>query len=237
MMTNMNIPSLATAMTGNARTGTAAAASSASTTREAEFQGLTITDFYKLLAVQMQYQDMDNPMDTSQMMTQMVQSQLSQAINQMSSAVSELSMVNLISYASSMMGREVTLAEVDDKGEYTGAETKGVVTGVRLGATPTVVVNGKEYYLAQIMSVGQVPKAPEGESVPGEDSDQKVEGSDGAQGDGSVSGDGNVNADDNVSEDGNVNVDGNLSGDSNSGGDAEGQGGDPEPQGSLTGNV
>ena len=36
---------------------------------------LTMTDFYQLLAAQLKYQDADNPMDTSQMMVQMVQTE------------------------------------------------------------------------------------------------------------------------------------------------------------------
>ena len=35
--------------------------------------GLSINDFYKLLSAQLRYQDADNPMDTSEMMAQMVQ--------------------------------------------------------------------------------------------------------------------------------------------------------------------
>ncbi len=119
---------------------------------------LTMSDFYKLLATQIQYQDADNPMDTAEMMSQLVQNQMSTAITAMSTAVSDLTTVNLMNYASSMMGKEVTLAEIDDKGIYTGEETKGVVTGVTLGTTPTVVVNGKEYSIVQIMGVGEVPE-------------------------------------------------------------------------------
>ena len=46
---------------------------------------LTMTDFYKLMAAQMQYQDPDNPMDTSELMAQMVQSKMITAIAQMTS--------------------------------------------------------------------------------------------------------------------------------------------------------
>ena len=43
--------------------------------------GLSIEDFYKLLAAQLRYQDADNPMDTSEMMAQMVQTQMIDTIN------------------------------------------------------------------------------------------------------------------------------------------------------------
>lgn len=129
---------------------------------------LTMTDFYKLLATQLQYQDADNPMDTGEMMNQLVQTQMSQSIQQMTTAISDLSIVNMFSYASSMMGKEVTVAEVDKDGKYTGEETKGVVTGITLGDIPSIYINGKEYSLVQVMSVGEVPEKVE-EPDEGED--------------------------------------------------------------------
>ena len=55
---------------------------------------LTMTDFYQLLAAQLKYQDADNPMDTSQMMAQMVQTQMITALTHMTTAISDLSLVN-----------------------------------------------------------------------------------------------------------------------------------------------
>lgn len=118
---------------------------------------LTMSDFYQLLATQLQYQDADNPMDTGEMMSQLVQTQMSQTIQQMTTAINDLTTVNMVSYASSMMGKEVTIAQVDDSGVYTGEEIKGVVSGVMLGTTPYVYVDGEKYSLAQIMAVGTVP--------------------------------------------------------------------------------
>ena len=54
---------------------------------------LTMTDFYQLLAAQLKYQDADNPMDTSQMMAQMVQTQMITALTHMTTAISDLSLV------------------------------------------------------------------------------------------------------------------------------------------------
>lgn len=122
---------------------------------------LTLSDFYKLLAAQLQYQDADNPMDTSQMMAQMVQTQMIQAITQMSSINSEMYTMNAISYATSMVGKEVTMAEVDDEGKFTEETTTGTVTGVLLGSNPILYIGDKEYTLSQIMSIGDVPKKDE----------------------------------------------------------------------------
>ena len=161
-------------MYGNSATATSAARSSTasktedttdtSLTKETKNPyELTMSDFYTLLATQIQYQDADNPMDTSEMVSQLVQNQMSEAITQMATAVSDLSTVNLLNYASSMMGKEVTVAEVDKDGYYTGEELKGVVSGVSLGTVPTVVIDGKEYSLVQIMGVGTVPEKPDPE--------------------------------------------------------------------------
>lgn len=147
----------------NVRT-TGSTSTTDSSLSEKAVTSLSMTDFYELLATQLQYQDADNPMDTSEMMNQLVQTQMSQMIDQMTAAVTDLTTVNLMSYASSMMGKEVTLAEVNSSGMYTGEETTGVVTGVTLGTNPSVVVDGKEYSIVQIMSVGEVPKKEDNET-------------------------------------------------------------------------
>lgn len=137
---------------------------------------LTITDFYKLMAAQLQYQDMNNPADTSEMMATMIQSQMIQAITNMSQT-------NTISYAASMVGKEATMAEVDVDGKYSG-DTKGVISGVVLGDNPLIIMNGKSYHLSQIVALGNVEtksetnndEANKGESNSGgENNNDKVE--------------------------------------------------------------
>ena len=131
---------------------------------------LTMTDFYKLMAAQMQYQDPDNPMDTSELMAQMVQSKMITAIAQMTS-------ISTTTYATSMVGTEVTVAEVDEKGVGTGEYTKGKVTGVVLGDNPIIYVDGKLYSLSQIMSVGDVKLPGEGEEGEGDGEIPQTDGS------------------------------------------------------------
>jgi flagellar basal-body rod modification protein FlgD len=113
-----------------------------------------MTDFYTLLAAQLKYQDADNPMDTSEMMAQMVQMQMITTLNEMSTAISDLSLVDTTSYAVSMIGKEATIALVDDNGYYTGEEVTGTITSVNLGTDPTVTVNGQTYSLSQMMTIG-----------------------------------------------------------------------------------
>lgn len=109
---------------------------------------LTVNDFYKLMAAQLQYQDMNNPADTSEMMSTMIQSQMIQAITNMSQT-------NITSYAASLVGKEATMAEVDVDGKYSG-DTKGVISGVVLGDNPLIIMNGRSYSLSQIVAVGNV---------------------------------------------------------------------------------
>ena len=59
-----------------------------------------------------------------------------------------------------MIGREVTVATVDENGKVNG-EKKGVVTGVDLTGGQFVYIDGEKYSLSQIMSVGDVPKNEE----------------------------------------------------------------------------
>lgn len=151
-------------------------------TTEANAQ-LSLTDFYTLLAAQMKYQDADNPMDTSEMMASMVQTQMIQAINDMNS-------MQMTTYAASMIGKEVTIAEVDSNGQYKG-EVEGTVTSVLLGSSPMIFIGDKAYYLNQIMSIGTLPKGEgDGENSgetenegSGDDAAEGVEGTEGADGD------------------------------------------------------
>ncbi len=133
--------------TGTSVNQTKTVGESGASTRNTGSNGLSVDDFYALLATQIKYQDADNPMDTSEMMAQMVQTQMIDAITQMS-------LMNTTTYASSMVGQTVTVAEVDEYGNYTGEDITGVVSGTILGVNPTIQVEGKEYFLSQIVAVG-----------------------------------------------------------------------------------
>ncbi len=112
---------------------------------------LTMTDFYTLLAAQLKYQDADNPMDTAEMMAQMVQTQMIQAITNMTTN-------NTTTYMASMVGKTVTVNELDEKGKQTGETVKGEVTGVVLGSDAKFFINGKSYSASQLISVGEIPE-------------------------------------------------------------------------------
>lgn len=139
---------------------------------------LTTDDYWKLMAAQLQYQDMTNPMDNSEMMNQMTQmssmsamTKLSEAIANFSTVTNNLSTVTLTTYSTGLLGKEVTVAvpdpngEKDENGQTKVTYTKGTVTGVDLTGATSVYVNGKKYELSQVMSVGEVPEEKTEESA------------------------------------------------------------------------
>ena len=122
-------------------------------------------DFWKLLAAQLRYQDSSNPMSNSEMMGQLVQMGTMSAMDNMSTTITDamnsLSQISLSSYATGLLGKEITVADVDKQGNLIG-ETTGKVEGVALtGSNPYIYVNGKSYSLSQIVSMGTVPKKDE----------------------------------------------------------------------------
>ncbi|WP_122643837.1 flagellar hook capping FlgD N-terminal domain-containing protein [Luxibacter massiliensis] len=137
---------------------------STQTSAVADNSTMTMDDFWQLLAAQLQYQDMTNPMSNSEMMSQMTQMATMNTMNSVSNAISNfavvtnnLSQVTLTSYSTSLLGREVTVATLDNNGEVIG-EKKGVITGIDLTGSQSVYIDGAKYSLSQIMSVGEIPK-------------------------------------------------------------------------------
>lgn len=117
---------------------------------------LTMNDFYKLLAAELQYQDPDNPMDTNQMVSSLLDSQMIQSLTTVTDAVTQLQNSSATQYAISLQGKEITVAEMDSNGRVTGEYTTGTVDGVILGSEPLLVIGGNQYTLTQAVSVGEV---------------------------------------------------------------------------------
>lgn len=130
---------------------------------------LDMNDFLQLMIVQLQSQTIDNAMDTSEMMNQLVQMQ-------MISAITNMTETNVMTYASSLVGKVVTIGLSSEN----GLEEREVLvtgTGVMNGQQ---VIFGKDntgkietYGLNQIMAVGQLPpiedvEDPEKPEKPGE---------------------------------------------------------------------
>lgn len=134
------------------------------TTAKSDKSTLSTEDFWTLIAAELKYQDMTNPMDNAAMMEQITQMSSMSTMNSMATAISNfstvinnLSSVTLTTYSTGLLGREVTVVtKTDEKGSPT--ETlKGTVTGVDLTGATSVYVDGKKYELSNIMAVGDVP--------------------------------------------------------------------------------
>ena len=120
---------------------------------------LNMEDFLQLMVVQLQNQTIDDAMDTSEMMNQLVQMQ-------MISAITNMTETNVMTYASSLVGKVVTIG----LSTQDGLEEREVLvtgTGVMNGQQ---VIFGKDstgrietYGLNQIMAVGQLPPVEETE--------------------------------------------------------------------------
>ena len=140
-----------------------------STNRKNDVSTLDMTDFLNLMVVQLQNQTIDNTMDTSDMLNQMVQMQMITALTNMTDA-------SVMSYASSLVGKEVTI------GDYSSdqLEEKVVtITGSGMSNGKQVLFVGDEVYnLSSVMAVGRLPKKTEETDEPTEGGDKPVEGTD-----------------------------------------------------------
>lgn len=110
---------------------------------------LDIDSFLQLMAAQIQNQDVlgsgGSGSSNDDYVGQMLQMTLIQSI-------SDMMAMSMTSYATSMIGKEVSVA---DTSGTSVTEVKGIVTGVTLyGDDPMVQVNGKEYALSQVMIIG-----------------------------------------------------------------------------------
>ncbi len=125
---------------------------------------LDMNDFLTLMVAMFQNQSIDNQADTSEMMNMMVQMSVVEAISNISTLINDST---VMTYAASLVGKKVTI------GQYIGQElvtTQGTVDGTgSYGGQQVVFVNGKSYYLSDIMAVGELPNqtaAPEEGSDP-----------------------------------------------------------------------
>ena len=153
---------------------------------------ITMTGFFQLLAVQLQNQDMTNPMDNSELMAQMTQMAMMQSMNAMTDATKNSTSINTQTYAASLVGQEVTMAvtkespygeEIPVDVKYAKVEYVNFATG-----DPTIKLEGdsKEYTLKHLIGMGKVPN-PFVEDI---DSDQETDESEGTGSSGESEGSG-----------------------------------------------
>ena len=115
-------------------------------------KSLDMTDFLSLMVAMFQNQDIDNAASTSDMMNQMVQMSVVQAITDISTLINDST---TLTYAASLVGKEVTI------GQYVGGDLQelvGTVTGTgTLNGQQVIFLGDKSYYLSDIMAIGRLP--------------------------------------------------------------------------------
>ena len=120
---------------------------------------LDMTDFISLMIVQMTNQGIDDSMDTSEMLNQMVQMQMITSMVNMTDAVT-------MNYAASLVGKEVTVGKLEE-GKL--QEVVGTVTATgTMDGQQVIFVNDEYYYLNEIMAVGKLPPPQEDDEEDGD---------------------------------------------------------------------
>ncbi len=181
--------------------GTGATYTAKNSTSRPKNTELNMEDFLTLMIVQLQNQTIDDTADTSEMLNQMVQMQMITALTNMTDA-------SLMSYASSLVGKEVTIG-VSNNGTLEEKVLTVIGTGVSDGQQVIFGSDGNTYALSQIMAVGRLPEIkqpelpddgtnkplegididePDETDKPGDETDKPVEGTE-KPGGGEVSGD------------------------------------------------
>jgi len=123
--------------------------STTATKSKSDSLNLDMTDFLQMMVAQFQNQDPENAASTTDMLNQMVQMSMIQAITNITDAVS-------LSYSASLVGKEVTVGSYDAKGKL--QEIVGTVTGTgSYNGSPVVFVDGVSYNMSSIMAVGRLP--------------------------------------------------------------------------------
>ena len=123
---------------------------------------LTIESYFKLLAAQLQNQDMTNPMSNSEMMAQMTQMAMVQSIGTMTDAVNNSMNITTQTYAAGLVGQEITVA-VTEENEYGQPVAVGVKYGIvesvsLVGGNPTIRLadDSTDYSLSYIVGMGKI---------------------------------------------------------------------------------
>lgn len=115
---------------------------------------LEMEDFLKLMVAMFQNQSMDDTADTGEMMNQMVQMSVIQAVTNLSAQVSASTNVN---YAASLVGKEVLIGERVGVNQIN--EISGVVTGTgMLDGEQVIFVGNNSYKLTDILAIGKLPE-------------------------------------------------------------------------------
>ena len=144
---------------------------------------LTFEDMLSLMITQLQNQSIDNTADTNDMMNQLISMTVMQSLTTLTTAVEEVQTASTMSYAASLVGKDVTLGVYNEKTKeieelYGTVEASGTYDGKQV-----IFVNGESYFLSSIMAVGKLPPIKNDKpSVDGDGENKDVENSGAAGG-------------------------------------------------------
>ena len=150
-------------------------ASSSYTNSSMDAYGLDMSDFLALMVAQFTNQSIDATADIGDMLNQLVQMQMVTALSSMSTAMNTMTDSSIMTYAASLVGKEVTVAGYDADGNY--QELIGLVgaTG-SYGGEQVIFIDDSMYYMSQIIAVGRLPSTDAGNIVaPDEEKDDTSE--------------------------------------------------------------
>ncbi len=118
---------------------------------------LSFTDMLQLMVVQFQNQTIDNTADTSDMMNQLVQMSVVQAMTSLTTQMEQVTQASTLTYSASLVGKKVTIGVFDDKGNIKEICDTVTATGTYNGQ-PVLFFGKDRYPLSSIMAVGELPK-------------------------------------------------------------------------------
>jgi flagellar basal-body rod modification protein FlgD len=121
-------------------------------------------DFLKLLAAQMSNQDVMNPTNNTEYISQLAQfsslkamTELSQTGTSQLEAMDTLAQISYTQYGASLVGKNVVVASYDDSGKL--VKDTGVVTNANFtDGICVLTVNQKTYKLSSVMEVTSEPQ-------------------------------------------------------------------------------
>lgn len=125
-----------------------------------EKSNLNFEDYLQLMVQQLQNQTMDNTMDSSEMLNQLVQMSTVQMMASVQQSMNTMVGSITLTYAASLVGKTVTVGQYDKEGEL--QEIVGTVTGTgTYQGVPVIFIEEDMYELSDIMAIGVLPEKPE----------------------------------------------------------------------------
>lgn len=130
---------------------------------------LDMTDFIQLMITQLTNQGIDESVDTSDMLNQMIQMQMVETIATLTDA-------SVMSYAASLVGQMVTVGKFDSEGNLQEVYGQVTGTGTMNGNQVVFIDNGEYYQMNEILAVGKLPPKEEVEDPEKPGEGEKPEG-------------------------------------------------------------